>query len=62
MKNVSLVGALSVEARKSKAGNTYYALVCDLGYTKKLISVNVSDIAELLGVSVVELINNIKGA
>lgn len=61
MKKVQLNGALFVEKRKSKSGNSYIALVCDLGYSKKIISVNTSDIAELIGVSVVELIKSVEG-
>lgn len=55
MQKVQLYGALYIEKRKSKAGNSYLALVCDLGYAKKVISVKATDIAELIGKSVVEL-------
>lgn len=61
MKKVQLGGALYIEKRKSKTGNSYIALICDLGYTKKVISVNTSDIAELISVSVVELIKALEG-
>lgn len=55
MENVQLIGSLSVEKRVSKSGNSYVALILDLGYTKKVLSVNAGEIAEYLGKSVVEL-------
>lgn len=61
MKNVQLVGSLEVEKRVSKSGNSYVALILDLGYTKKVLSVNAGEIAEYLGKSVVELFHCLEG-
>lgn len=52
---VQLKGELEVTLNTAKNGKKYIALVCNLGYTKKYISFNVSDIAELLGCSVADL-------
>lgn len=57
---VQLKGELEATLKTAKNGNNYIALVCDLGYTKKVISFNSNDIAELLGVSVAELYNTLK--
>ena len=61
MENVKLVGALSVKTGKSKTGKPYYCLCCDLGYTTKALTFDLSLIAELLGMSVVELVAKFKG-
>lgn len=61
MKNVQLVGSLNVEKRVSKSGNSYVALILDLGYTSKVLSVNAGEIAEYLGLSVVELFRGLEG-
>lgn len=61
MKNVQFVGSLNVEKRVSKSGNSYVALILDLGYTKKVLSVNAGEIAEYLGKSVVELFQCLEG-
>lgn len=36
----------------SKSGGEYYSLYVDLGYTKKRLSWNIQDIAEILGYAV----------
>lgn len=42
--------------QSKRSGKPTYALVLDLGYTKKFLSFDTSLIAEVLGVSVVDLI------
>lgn len=44
---------------KSKEGNEYLALFFDLGYTRKVLSVDRATIAEILGISVRELLEEI---
>lgn len=46
---------LKVGYLKSKEGNEYLALFFDLGYTRKVVSVDRAMIAELLDISVREL-------
>lgn len=44
-----------VVANSKKSGQTYIALVADLHYTRKFLSFSRPDIAEMLGMSIVEL-------
>lgn len=44
------ISALKLIVTKSKKGNKYTALVCDLGYTRKYLCFSVVEIAELLDV------------
>lgn len=46
---------MKVEFLKSKEGNEYLALYIDLGYTRKILSVDRCTIAELIDVSIREL-------
>lgn len=43
------------KAVSKKTGNEYVYMYVELGYTRKALSFNVSDIAEILGISVVDL-------
>lgn len=45
-----------VQTEKSKTGNEYCALKVDLGYRKAVLSVDRNLIAEILGISIKELI------
>jgi len=52
--NVKLAGKLCVVSFRSKEGKDCTYLGVDLGYTKKALTWRITDIAELLGISVVE--------
>ena len=49
------VKAFRLNKAMSKKGTEYVCLVAELGYAKKFLSFNIPDIAELLGISVMEL-------
>ena len=49
------VKTFKINKAMSKKGTEYVCLVADLGYTRKFLSFNIADIAELLGVGVAEL-------
>lgn len=45
-----------VEIKKTKDGAGRYASIkCDLGYTQKIVNINRQDIAEIMGISVTDL-------
>ena len=54
---LKLAGKLCVVSFRSKDGKDCTYLGVDLGYTKKALTWRITDIAELLGISVVEAID-----
>lgn len=46
------------EIRQSKAGNKYACIYADLDYTKVTLTMDRRDIAEVLGISVTELMTS----
>lgn len=50
---------LKIGYLKSKEGNEYMALYFDLGYTRKVLTVDRATIAEILGISVRELLGTV---
>lgn len=49
------------KAISKKSNNPYVALMVDLGYVKKFLSFSANDIAEILGMSVIDLMNKPDG-
>lgn len=56
MKNLKINGKLVLMSWKNKDDNDCRALAVDLGYTKKFLTFKTQDIAEVLGLSVFELV------
>lgn len=57
MSNLLIVGRFVLRVATSKKGDTYRVLMCDLGYRKIFLSFDIIEIAQLLALSVPELLN-----
>lgn len=55
MDKKKVVVRMYVSVFQSSRGNKTFALIADLGYTKKYLSFDTQTLAELLGIPVVEL-------
>lgn len=56
--DIKICGHLLLKVATGKAsGKRYYCIVCDVGYMQKYLTFNISDIAEICGLSTQELTN-----